>query len=110
MAALGYPPMVVSLTPNVVPFYVFATTAAALAYRVPLARPARSWRSQPRAWRHGSAHSGAPNYKQLRRVLVGLDQIACGLLFFFVAGAISLRKAGIWPRSLPKSLGWLFKR
>ncbi len=32
MAALGYPPMVVSLTPNVVPFYMLATTVTALAY------------------------------------------------------------------------------
>jgi hypothetical protein len=56
-------------------------------------------------------HSGAQGYSQLRRALVGLDQIAWGMLFFLVATAISLRKAGLWPRSLPKRLvpllgGW----
>jgi hypothetical protein len=44
-------------------------------------------------------HSGIALYEQLRRVLVGLDQIAWGLLFFALAMAISLRKAGIWPRT-----------
>jgi hypothetical protein len=42
-------------------------------------------------------HSGLQAYVQLRKVVVGLDQIAWGLLFFLLAAAISLRKAGIWP-------------
>jgi hypothetical protein len=42
-------------------------------------------------------HSGWQTYAQLRKVVVGLDQIAWGLLFFLLAAAISLRKAGIWP-------------
>jgi hypothetical protein len=44
-------------------------------------------------------HTGIGMYDQLRRVVVGLDQIAWGMLFFLVAGAISLRKAGLWPRA-----------
>jgi hypothetical protein len=42
-------------------------------------------------------HSGLQAYMQLRKVVVGLDQIAWGLLFFLLAAAISLRKAGIRP-------------
>jgi hypothetical protein len=52
------------------------------------------------------AHSGAQTYGQFREVLVGLDQITWGMIFFLVAMAISLRKAGLWPRSLPK---WLVR-
>jgi hypothetical protein len=44
-------------------------------------------------------HSGLQTYAQLRKVIVGLDQITWGLLFFLLAMAISLRKAGIWPRA-----------
>lgn len=47
-------------------------------------------------------HSGWQAYAQLRRVLVGLDQIAWGLLLFALAMAISLRKAGLWPRRAVK--------
>ena len=44
-------------------------------------------------------HSGIELYDQLRKVVVGLDQIAWGMLFFLLAMAISLRKAGLWPRA-----------
>jgi hypothetical protein len=47
-------------------------------------------------------HSGVQTYGQLRKVVVGLDQIAWGMLFFLLAMAISLRKAGIWPRASSK--------
>jgi hypothetical protein len=40
-------------------------------------------------------HSGSEFYQQLRRVVVGLDQITFGMVFFLIALAISLRKAGI---------------
>jgi hypothetical protein len=43
-------------------------------------------------------YTGLSNYLRLRRILTGLDQIACGLMLFLVAAAISLRKAGLWPR------------
>ncbi len=52
-------------------------------------------------------HSGGGTYSQLRKVVVGLDQIVWGMIFFLIAMAISLRKAGIWPRSMPKRLAWL---
>ena len=41
------------------------------------------------------AYSGSEIYHQLRRAVVGLDQIAWGMVFFLIAMAISLRKAGI---------------
>jgi hypothetical protein len=47
------------------------------------------------------AHSSVQSYSQFRKVLAGLDQIAWGMLFFLVALAISLRKAGLWPRTVP---------
>jgi hypothetical protein len=52
-------------------------------------------------------YSGLQSYQQLRRVLTGLDQIFWGMLFFMIATAISLRKAGIWPRSRPRWLAGL---
>jgi hypothetical protein len=54
------------------------------------------------------AHSGTQAYSQLRKLVVGLDQITWGMLFFVVAAAISMRKAGIWPRSGPNWLLRLF--
>ncbi len=109
LAALGYEPMVVSLTPNGVPFYVAATAVVALAYGFHL-RDRRYVAVAAAGLAAWLARSGALNYTHLRRIMVGLDQIACGLFFFVIAAAISLRKAGIWPRALPKSLVWLFKR
>ncbi len=52
-------------------------------------------------------YSGLQSYQQLRRILTGLDQIVWGLLFFLVATAISLRKAGMWPRATPKLIARL---
>jgi hypothetical protein len=54
------------------------------------------------------AHSGAQTYSQFRKVVVGLDQIAWGMLFFLVAMAISLRKAGLWPGTVPTRVSRLF--
>ncbi|MFI5459502.1 MAG: hypothetical protein ACHRXM_29095 [Isosphaerales bacterium] len=58
------------------------------------------------------AYLGSERYHQLRRVLVGLDQIAWGMVFFLIAMAISLRKAGVWTGFAVKSIarfltGWL---
>ncbi len=44
------------------------------------------------------AHSGSHTYARLRELVIGLDLVVYGLLFFLVATAISLRKAGLWPR------------
>ncbi len=53
------------------------------------------------------AHYGLEVYPQLRKVVVGLDQIALGMIFFLIAMTISLKKAGIWPRSISRWLAWL---
>jgi hypothetical protein len=50
-------------------------------------------------------HSGVQAYGHLRKVVVGLDQIAWGLLFFLLAAAISLRKAGVWPGARSRRYG-----
>ena len=55
-------------------------------------------------------HSGWEAYDQLRQLVVGLDQIVWGMIFFLVAMAISLRKAGIWPCGVPKWFAWLVGR
>jgi len=57
------------------------------------------------------AYSGSEVYNQLRRVVAGLDQIACGIVFFLIALAISLRKAGFRPGFAAKPIvqfltGW----
>ena len=59
LAALGYPPMVVSLTPSVVPFYVAATTVAALAYGLHL-RDRRYVAVAAAGLAAWLAHSGTP--------------------------------------------------
>ena len=46
----------------------------------------------------------SPDDFDLRKRMSGLDQIVAGMWFFLLAAAISLRKAGIWPR---KFLIWL---
>ena len=46
-----------------------------------------------------AAHSGRL-YLQLRHQVVGLNQLAWGLLFFLLAALISLVKAGFWQRNL----------
>jgi hypothetical protein len=55
------------------------------------------------------ASSGIQLYQQLRRIFIGLDQIASGLLFFSIAMAISITKAGMWSKVVPpKLMVWLF--
>ncbi len=51
--------------------------------------------------------SGLHGYQQLRRLFLGLDEILAGILFFIVALAISLRKAGLVP---PIEIGPLIRR
>ncbi len=41
---------------------------------------------------------GWSGYRQLREVIVGLNQIVLGILFFALAAVVSLAKAGIWSR------------
>ncbi len=48
---------------------------------------------------------GWQGYLGMRRILAGLDQIACGLVFFAVAAVISFKKAGIESRWIESRLG-----
>jgi hypothetical protein len=52
--------------------------------------------------------SGWLAYSQLRKAVAGLDQIVWGLVFFSLATAISLRKAGLRPGRMAKPLVRLF--
>ena len=45
------------------------------------------------------AYCGSAIYHQVRRAVTGLDQIVLGMVFFLIAMAISLMKAGVWPAS-----------
>jgi hypothetical protein len=99
-AATGHPRIWAAMPPELVTWYplliaVSAWTTGLLAsdrfYPAGAAINVAAW----------LAHSGVQTYSQFRKVLVGLDQIAWGMLFFLVAMAISLRKAGLWPRTVP---------
>ena len=98
---LRYPLIVNSLPAAAVPWYppVIAILSFAFGRRFHDLRYFASAAAAAAAW---SGHSGMQSYQQLRRAVVGLDQIAYGLLFFVVATSISLNKAGIWPRSLSR--------
>jgi hypothetical protein len=49
------------------------------------------------------------NYLQLRPLIAGIDQIAFGLVFFLIAAVISLKKAGLWPRSILSPIARLLR-
>jgi hypothetical protein len=53
--------------------------------------------------------SGWRGYAQLRKGVAGLDHIVLGLVFFSLAMAISLRKAGVRPGPMAKPLARLFE-
>jgi hypothetical protein len=53
--------------------------------------------------------SGWQVYAQIRKAAAGLDQIVWGLVFFSIAMAISLRKAGVRTRFLAKPLAKLLE-
>ncbi|MGO9464336.1 MAG: hypothetical protein ACLQIB_45480 [Isosphaeraceae bacterium] len=86
------------LPAKLIPWYplciVAATSAYALLVRNPYLLPTPG--CVLAIW---AFYSVLENYAQFRRVLTGLDQIVLGLVFFLIAAAISLRKAGLWPRS-----------
>ena len=96
-ASTGSPRVWSSMPHELIAWYPLVIAAAAWGfgllvhdrfYHVPAASSLIGW----------LAHSGTQTYVQIRKVVVGLDQIAWGMLFFALAAAISLRKAGIWPR------------
>jgi hypothetical protein len=105
-AATGHPRAWSAMPPDLVTWYplLIAASAWVVGFLVPGRLYPASAAINVAAW---LAHSGVQTYSQLRKVLTGLDQITWGMLFFLVAMAISLRKAGIWPRSVPK---WLVRR
>ena len=96
-ASTGFPRVWSSMPHELIAWYPLLIAASAWGfgllmhdrlYNVPAASSMVGW----------LAHSGMQTYVQLRKVVIGLDQIAWGMLFFALAMAISLRKAGIWPR------------
>jgi hypothetical protein len=102
-AATGHPRIWSSMPPSLVTWYPLLAAIPAYAYgrltsdRFFLASAAINLT----AW---LAQSGGQTYSHLRKLLVGLDQISWGMVFFLLAMAISLKKAGLWPRSAIKSL------
>jgi hypothetical protein len=97
-SAVHVPPIDTSLPAKLALWYPLCVIIASLAYwllvrdRLFLAVAAASLA----AW---LGYCGWQSYQQLRRILTGLDQIVWGLVFFLIAAAISLRKAGLWPRA-----------
>ncbi len=107
-SAFHFPLIVNSLPAQVVPWYPPAIATLSFAYGR-LVRDRRYFATAVATAAAWAAHSGMQSYNGLRRVLVGLDQIVCGLLFFVVAAAISLKKAGVWPHSPARWIAWLVK-
>jgi len=105
-SAIHVPVFALVLPPALASWYPLCVVAVTVAYgrllhdRTYLAIAAASLA----AW---FGYSMLGSYQRLRWVLTGLDQIAWGLLFFLIAAAISLKKAGLWPRSIP---AFLFRR
>ncbi|MGP0068679.1 MAG: hypothetical protein ACLQGP_34395 [Isosphaeraceae bacterium] len=105
-ASTGHPFIWPSMPPGLVTWYPLLIAALAWSY---------GYRLHDRLYLGSGAvsatgwmmHSGGETYAQLRKVVVGLDQIAWGMVCFLIAMTISLKKAGIWPRSMPKRLAWL---
>ncbi len=106
--AFHFPLIVNSLPVQAVPWYPPTIATLSFAYGR-LVRDRRCFATAVATVAAWASHSGMQSYNGLRRVLVGLDQIVCGLLFFVVAAAISLRKAGIWPHSPARWVAWLVK-
>jgi hypothetical protein len=107
-SALHVPLLARSLPANLAPWYPLFVMVATVAYgllvrdRIYLAIAGASLA----AW---VGYSTLQSYQQLRRIVAGLDQIVGGLLFFLIAAAISLKKAGLWPRSIFRSIARLLR-
>jgi hypothetical protein len=94
ISAAGYSGPARSLPAGVATFYPIMIAAGAAAYGLMV----RDRMYLEGAWVTLAAwlgKAGWQGYGHLRRGLVGLDQIVCGLLFFAIALAISLKKAGV---------------
>jgi hypothetical protein len=97
-AAVHLPPIDGSLPAQVAPWYPLCVMVATVTYGL-LVRDRRCLLIAATSLAAWLGYSGVQTYQQLRRTLAGLDQIAWGLVFFLIAAAISLKKAGLWPRS-----------
>ena len=102
-SAVHFPLLANSLPPYLAPWHPLFVMLATVAYGL-LVRN-RSYLviagATLAAWVGASTFQ---SYQQLRRIVAGVDEIALGLLFFVIAAAISLKKAGLWPRSLFRSI------
>ena len=105
-AATGHPWIWPSMPPSLIGWYplLIAALAWSFSFLVHVRLYLGSGAIGLAGW---LVHSGVETYAQLRKVVVGLDQIVWGMIFFLIAMTISLRKAGIWPRSMPKRLASL---
>ena len=108
-AATGHPRIWLSMPPMLIAVYPLLIAVSAWSYSF-LVRDRLYLGSGSISLAGWMVHSGWEAYDHVRKVLVGLDQIVWGMIFFLVAMAISLRKAGIWPDGAPKWIAWLMGR
>jgi hypothetical protein len=108
-AATGHPRIWPTMSPALIGAYPLLIAVSAWTYSF-LLRDRLYLASGATSLAGWLAHSGWGAYDHLRKVVVGLDQIVWGMIFFLVAMAISLRKAGIWPDGMPKCFAWLVGR
>ena len=101
-AATGHPWIWPSMPPRLIAWYPLLIAASAWSFGFLVRDRLYLVSARRPAWPAGWCIRGCGRYGQLRKVVVGLDQIAWGMLFFLLAMAISLRKAGIWPRGSPR--------
>ncbi len=108
-AATGHPRIWPTMAPGLIAVYPLLIAVSAWSYsflimdRLYLGSAAINLA----AW---LAHSGWGAYDHLRKIVVGLDQIVWGMIFFLIAMGISMRKAGIWPGAAPRWFAWLVGR
>jgi hypothetical protein len=108
-AATGHPRIWPTMPPELIGGYPLLIAVSAWAYSF-LVRDRLYLGSGAISLTGWMAHSGWGAYDHLRKIVVGLDQIVWGMIFFLVAMAIGLRKASIWPGGLPKWCAWLVGR
>ncbi len=108
-AATGHPRIWPTMSPGLIAVYPLLIAVSAWSYSF-LVRDRLYLGSGVISLAGWMAHSGWGAYDHLRKIVVGLDQIVWGMIFFLVAMAISMRKAGIWPGAVPKWIAWLLGR
>ena len=96
-SAVHVPALTNSLPTNLAPWHPLFVAGATVAYGV-LVRDRLYFAMAGAILAAWVGASTFQSYQQLRRIVAGLDQIVFGLVFFLIAAAISLKKAGLWPR------------